>query len=344
MSTVSQSSVDSSASAPLPPTAPLSLIETPCVLCGASDGVFEADGIDFEYATCANRFRFVRCPHCDHLYLNPRPRPEDLGTIYPSNYYAYAEESDGVVSRLRRRWEGGKVRLYRDLIGAGSRRLLDIGCGNGRFLALLDEFGSSDWELEGIDFDTDAAEQCRARGFRTHIGRVEEFDPGDRHYDAVIMLQLIEHVEDPAAIAKRVYSLLRPGGVFIIETPNTGGLDYRLFKRSWWGHYHFPRHWNLFSTTALQRLLGDCGFAIERTDYLISTSAWTISLHNYFLDKGYPQSLTRFFHYQNPLLLALFVLLDTLRAKLGGQTSNQRMVARRPGQLPSDDVPTALTE
>jgi len=328
---VSQSNLDSSASGPPPPDTLLSLIETCCVLCGDAGGVFEADGTDFEYATCSNRFRFVRCPRCDHLYLNPRPRPEDLGTIYPSNYYAYAEESEGIVARLRRRWEGGKVRQYRDWVGAGSRRILDIGCGNGRFLALLAEFGSSEWELEGIDFDSVAAEQCRARGCRTHVGRVEEFDPGGRAYDAIIMLQLIEHVEDPAAIAKRVFSLLGPGGVFIIETPNTGGLDYHLFKRSWWGHYHFPRHWNLFSTSALQRLLGDCGFEVERTDYLISTSAWTISLHNYFLDNGYPRSFTRFFHYQNPLLLALFVLLDTLRARLGGETSNQRIVARKPG-------------
>ncbi len=312
------------------PNIPLSLIETRCVLCGEDSGVFEADGLDFEYATCTNRFQFVRCSRCDHLYLNPRPGVEDLGTIYPSNYYAYAAESDGLVARLRRRWEGSKVRSYREWVGEGSRRLLDIGCGNGRFLALLDEFGPPDWELEGIDFDSDAAEQCRARGYRTHVGRVEEFDPGDERYDGVIMLQLIEHVEDPAAIARRVYSLLRPGGVFIIETPNTGGFDYRWFKRSWWGHYHFPRHWNLFSTAALQRLLGECGFTIERTDYLISTSAWIISLHNYFLDKGYPQAITRFFHYQNPLLLALFVVADTLRAKLGGQTSNQRLVARRP--------------
>jgi len=308
----------------------LSLIETRCVLCGHDGGVFEADGVDFEYATCANRFQFVRCPDCEHLYLNPRPRSEDLGTIYPENYYAYAAEGDGLVSRLRRRWEGSKVRAYREWVGDGPRRWLDIGCGNGRFLALLDRFGPADWELEGIDFDSDAAEQCRARGYRTHVGRVEEFDPGDARYDGVIMLQLIEHVEDPAAIARRVYSLLRPGGVFIVETPNVGGLDYRWFKRSWWGHYHFPRHWNLFSTPALARMLSDCGFEIERTDYLISTSAWTISLHNYFLDHGYPQWFTRWFHYRNPVLLAWFVLCDALRARLGGQTSNQRMVARRP--------------
>ena len=59
------------------------------------------------------------------------------------------------------------------------------------------------------------------------------------------------------------------------------------------------------------------------------TSAWTISLHNYFLERGWPDWWVRFFHFQNPLLLGLFVTLDWLRARLGFATSNQRVIARR---------------
>jgi hypothetical protein len=116
----------------------------------------------------------------------------------------------------------------------------------------------------------------------------------------------------------------------VVETPNLAGWDYAVFHGSTWGHYHFPRHWNLFSTPALHRMLERCGFAIERSEYLISTSAWIISLHNFFLDRAYPRWFVSWFHYQNPILLAGFVLLDSLRAKLGYATSNQRVVARRP--------------
>jgi SAM-dependent methyltransferase len=105
------------------------------------------------------------------------------------------------------------------------------------------------------------------------------------------MLQLIEHVEDPVAIARRVFELLRPGGIFVVETPNLAGFDYQIFRGRWWGHYHFPRHWNLFSRDSLERMLRGAGFAIERSEALISTSAWTISLGNYFLDRGYPRWL-----------------------------------------------------
>lgn len=262
--------------------------------------------------------------------MNPRPSADDLGVIYPDDYYAYEQDGGGLVARLRRRWEGGKVRRYADWIGSGPRRILDVGCGNGRFLSLLREFGPKEWSLVGIDFESDAARQCADRGFETHVGRIEDFDPGDELFDAMIMLQLIEHVDDPGAICERVFALLRPGGCFIIETPNLAGIDYGLFRHSWWGHYHFPRHWNLFSTPALRRLLADRGFQIEHCEYLISTSAWTISLHNYFLDRGWPPWFVGFFHFKNPLLLAIFVVVDSLRARLGWETSNQRVVARKP--------------
>ena len=220
--------------------------------------------------------------------------------------------------------------MFDKLLGKGPKRILDVGCGDGRFLGLLRDFGDEEWSLVGVDFDESAVEQSRARGFEAHATRVEDFEGQDESFDAVIMLQLIEHVEDPTLICERVYSLLKPGGIFIVETPNTAGLDYQSFTGMHWGHYHFPRHWNLFSSESLERMLRKAGFDVVRTDYLISTSAWTISLHNYFLERGYPPWIVRFFHYKNPLLLGIFVLLDSLRARLGGQTSNQRMIGRKP--------------
>jgi SAM-dependent methyltransferase len=265
------------------------------------------------------------------VYLSPRPAASELPVIYPSSYYAFAAPRSKLVARMRRRWEAGKVKLYREVLGPGPRRLLDVGCGNGRFLSLLREFGAPEWRLAGIDFDESAAADCRALGFEAYAGRIEDLPIEASSLDGVIMLQLIEHLEDPAAICRAVFRLLRPGGVFVVETPNLGGLDHRWFRGRWWGHYHFPRHWHLFSAASLRRMLEGAGFRIDRSEYLISTSSWTISIHNYLLDRGWPEPVANFFNYQNPLLLPGFVLLDTLRARLGLETSNQRMIARKPG-------------
>jgi SAM-dependent methyltransferase len=305
------------------------LVEVACVVCGAADAAHEADGPDFEHDTVPGEFHFVRCRRCEHVYLSPRPTLEDIPSIYPPDYYAYSDDGHGLAPWLRRVREARKVRIYREAIGEGRRRILDLGCGNGRLLSMLREHGAAAWELEGIDFSAEAVERCRAKGFRAQATRIEDFEAEDGSFDAVVMMQLIEHLHDPRAALSRVGALLRPGGVFILETPNVGGLDYRWFRGRWWGMYHFPRHWNLFSTSALRRLLADAGFTVLRTDYLISTSSWILSLHNLLVDRGWPERVVRFFHFQNPVLLPPFVLIDLVRLGLRLQTSDQRIVARR---------------
>jgi len=308
------------------------VVEVRCALCGADEAAVCASGPDFEYETCDEEFHFVACARCGHQYLDPRPAASALDVIYPSDYYSFVGTTNPLVARLQRAWESGKVKLYREQVGDGPRRVLDVGCGEGRFLELIREHGDPAWTLVGLEFDAGAVARCRARGFEAHAERVEDFalEPEQQgRFDAVVMLQLIEHVEDPALLAERVAALLRPGGVFVIETPNLGGLDHRLFRGRWWGHYHFPRHWHLFSTASLRRMLEARGFEVVRAEYLISTSSWIISHHNYLKDRGWPAWVWRFFSYQNPVLLALAVLVDTTRIRLGLDTSNQRVIARR---------------
>jgi 2-polyprenyl-3-methyl-5-hydroxy-6-metoxy-1,4-benzoquinol methylase len=317
----------------MPSSTAIELVRTRCVLCGSGDYEVCASGTDFEYDTVEHEFHFVECRSCAHQYLNPRPSTDALDVIYPPNYYSFGGTTNALVARVQRYWEARKVALYRSLVADGERRLLDVGCGDGRFLALLRDFGDPAWQMVGLEFDEGAVARCRAAGFEAHAERVEDFAEQSEQrgrFDAVIMLQLIEHVEDPALICERVHALLRPGGLFIIETPNLAGLDYRIFRGRWWGHYHFPRHWHLFSRDSLVRMLESRGFEIERAESLISTSSWIISHHNYFKDRGYPLFIRRFFNYQNPILLGLAIVIDTLRTRLGCETSNQRVIGRKP--------------
>ena len=66
----------------------LALEPVNCVMCGSAETeprpVFE--GYDYEYLSCNNKFRFVACADCGHVYLSPRVRMEDIDRIYPRGY------------------------------------------------------------------------------------------------------------------------------------------------------------------------------------------------------------------------------------------------------------------
>ena len=76
-------SVTAAVEVPLPPEfARTALPEIPttsigrCPLCGATDARQFAEGFDYELETCRNRWRFVQCVSCTHVWLDPRPAVE----------------------------------------------------------------------------------------------------------------------------------------------------------------------------------------------------------------------------------------------------------------------------
>jgi SAM-dependent methyltransferase len=102
----------------------------------------------------------------------------------------------------------------------GGMRVLDMGCGEGYGPAVLAERAAA---VVGVDANPEAHEHARLRyerpGLRFERGLVESYgEPGA--FDAVVFLQTIEHVADPAAVLEHLRTLLAPGGVVYVSTPN----------------------------------------------------------------------------------------------------------------------------
>jgi SAM-dependent methyltransferase len=146
------------------------------------------------------------------------------------------------------------------------------------------------------------------------------------------MFHVIEHVDDPAAVVKKVASWLAPGGVFALETPNLNSYDARLFKPSYWGGYHIPRHWNLFTPDSLFELLRRAGLEPCKVLYQTGHSFWLYSFHHTLRYGKRPRPrLARWFDPLRSLpALALFTGFDKLRAALGCRTSAMLVLARKP--------------
>jgi 2-polyprenyl-3-methyl-5-hydroxy-6-metoxy-1,4-benzoquinol methylase len=99
-------------------------------------------------------------------------------------------------------------------------RVIDMACGEGYGSDVLARSARS---VVGLDANPEAHEHARLRytapGLRFDRGLVETYgEPGA--FDAVVFLQTIEHVQDPEAVLEHFRSLLAPGGVAYVSTPN----------------------------------------------------------------------------------------------------------------------------
>jgi SAM-dependent methyltransferase len=166
-------------------------------------------------------------------------------------------------------------------------------------------------------------------GLVIHHGSVETLDLPEDAYDLAFMIQTIEHVEKPDAILSAVRRLLKPGGRLVIVTDNTASLDFKFFKGSYWGGYHFPRHWNLFDRNSLAKLAAKTGFEVADLATQVSPVNWVYSIHNWLVDWKKPRWLIDQFTLKSTVSLSAFTVLDIVLQKLG-KGALLRAILRKP--------------
>jgi len=317
-----------------------------CCLCGseASHGV--GSGTDREYPTSPDVFKIVECDGCGLRYLNPRPAQAELATIYPANYHAYnirspdsASKKLPPVTRLRHRIYSRRFRrVFELLANRPSIEMLDVGCGDGWMLDLYKMAAPVSIHTHGVDFNPEVCDVARAFGHTVYCSRFEDLQLNGR-FDVVNMSHVIEHVSDPLLIAKKCHDVLKPGGILVIETPNTDTLDCKWFVRGNWGAYHIPRHWNLFDTKTLRRLGEQAGFTFHEVVFNPAPVHWVWTFNNMSVARGgtlgrmgqrlfapldvFGGGLKAF------LFLATFTLFDAALKLATGRTSNMMMIFRK---------------
>ena len=296
----------------------LNLIQTKCCVCDSDGARKIGAGGDYEYRTSDDVFAAVQCDFCELVYLNPRPDVSEFETIYPANYHSFnfAEEDYGIVYKIRSRLEARRLLSWCENL-PNDARILDVGCGDGFHLKLLQKYGKRNWQLEGIDLDTRAAEMAEKSGLKVHLGAIEDLNLPENTFNLAIMIQTIEHVEKPDAILAAVKRVLKPGGKLVIVTDNTDSIDFGLFKKNYWGGYHFPRHWNLFNQKSLRKLAEKVGFEVANLATQVSPVNWVYSIHNWLVDKDAPRFLINQFTLKSTVSLSAFTSLDIVMQKFG---------------------------
>lgn len=109
----------------------------------------------------------------------------------------------------------------------GSASLLDIGCGDGSFLAAARHAG---WIVFGLDTDPIAINHLKARGISGIVGTLGEATPQTRSYDVITLWDLLEHVADLVAAMRWLSKAVRPDGWIHVLTPDGGSVFDRLAR------------------------------------------------------------------------------------------------------------------
>lgn len=149
-------------------------------------------------------------------------------TDSPSQHYTreyfekwnYADRGLGKYSMywFARRYFAALIRRYAPA-GGPERRLLEMGCGLGHLLGLLQD----DFACTGVDLIDYSIEQTQHNAPRAeaYVGDATDFSPyEDGALSVVVALHLVEHLPDPQATIREVCRVLRPGGLFFFATPH----------------------------------------------------------------------------------------------------------------------------
>jgi len=207
--------------------------------------------------------RYVTCVHCGLVRADPLPREEELEARaeYWSEHHHLREEKltrqfDPAIQHLA----FGRV-LEELLPYRRNGRLLDIGCSAGAF---LDAAARAGWQPTGVELSKSAAAYAREqRGLDVRAGTLASVDFGTERFDAVVMLDVIEHVFDPARLLREIHEVLAPGGVLLVMTPNARGLGARWLRADWEAYVPDDHLW-LFDNKSLGGLAEANGYKRRR--------------------------------------------------------------------------------
>jgi 2-polyprenyl-3-methyl-5-hydroxy-6-metoxy-1,4-benzoquinol methylase len=202
-------------------------------------------------------YKRYECPNCDVHWWEPL---KIIPEFYESEVFEYCVAFHEVVGT--RLGENHKA-FFKHFPSNVRGKLLDVGCGDGRFLKHAKERGFEVW---GIDFDKKSVENVKKNlGIDTVFAMsLEEFyeyaKEKNLKFDVITFFEVLEHQDKPREFLEMVKGLLKEGGYIAGSVPNRERLFAEL---DWKDYFHWdypPHHFLRFSKSSLEKALDFSGF------------------------------------------------------------------------------------
>lgn len=211
----------------------------------------------------------VRCKRCSLVYTKEQMSMQAIEDFYNEEYFV----SDNAISKGYEHYFDNRkniIRTFRrrlDVIErhvASPGRVLDVGCAAGFFLHVAKK---RKWDVCGVDISKVCARYAQDNlRINVHNDLFTNVKFSGQPFDLITMWDYLEHSITPREDIGRAYELLRPGGVFVVATPDISSIPARIFRSNWIG-IKLEEHFYYFSRKVLSGMLRDSGFDIVKTAY-----------------------------------------------------------------------------
>jgi len=215
-----------------------------CILCNTN--------FPSEFLYRKNGIPIYRCPECGAGRADCDQF--DAAAYYDSSYFN-GERSDGYsnyvqAANVLHAQFRKDVELLKKL-GTPGKALVELGCAYGYF---LDEAKDASYQVSGVELCEDAVKSCNARGHDVVHGAIcKEKMSRFSEADAVVMLDVIEHLPDPVAALEAVSDILTPNGLLLLTTGDFSSSVAKI-TRSNWRLMTPPQHLWFFTPRSLTSL------------------------------------------------------------------------------------------
>lgn len=256
-------------------------MQNTCRICGDSLGekTHRVSEMMFGYR---ETFDYILCDSCGCLQISEFPG--EMSRYYPEGYYSLGRKKIGrpgpfqrFLKKKRAKYAlGGRSvtgRLAASIFGTpsfpvwmsktGTRpdsRILDIGCGSGRFLLYLASQGFT--SLTGIDpfMEKELSYACGVRVMKAGINEVAGT------FDLILMDHSLEHMADQRGAVKAAAEKLAAGGKLVIRIPIVSSDAWEVYGTDW-VQLDAPRHFFLHSEGSFRMLAAQTGLEVESVEY-----------------------------------------------------------------------------
>ena len=221
-------------------------------------------------------FEYIECANCGCLFI--KEIPSDMSKYYDINYAPHVHKSN-LISKIKEKIyalyisnnklikliQGDNVTITtkfwnslssENIINKNSS-ILDVGCGDGKFLTILKKGGFKD--LSGIDLFID--ESNMQKGIKIFQSSLENFNPG-RKYDLIISNQAFEHMDHQLENLKCFENLIKDNGIIVIRIPVKTPPFWNKYGVNWY-QLDAPRHFFLHTIESFKILCNKTNLVIE---------------------------------------------------------------------------------